>query len=178
VDTPSRPRCHADTRVVKFLSEWVTSMNEDNILWLPDVAGSGRSTLITTVTDVYRSIRRLGTFIYFNRGESAYAQPTQVVGTMAFQLAKFDSRIGAAISSVIDGDSQTLTGTLLAQFTSLLANPIGAVKDLAEEGPVIVIVDALDECGSPTDRKDLISIRQGRTSSALVPFHHHRPIRT
>lgn len=54
---------------------------------------------------------------------------------------------------------KTIIGTvsLARQFDGLIAGPLGAVaKDLI--GPVVIILDALDECGSPGDRRELLNL--------------------
>jgi len=49
--------------------------------------------------------------------------------------------------------------TLSDQFSQLITGPLRSVEhSLGSEGPVIIILDALDECGNQTSRYELLSV--------------------
>ena len=160
MDRSQRTLCLPDTRVdhINSISEWVTSMSADNTLWVSGVAGAGKSTLVNTIADIYSELHRLGAYIYFSRDQATYTSPAHAVKTIASQLALFDSRLGSVISKDIDDDNQILDRSLPVQFDTLIANAVQAVLALADEGPIVIIIDALDECGTAADRKDFVRI--------------------
>lgn len=172
MDTSQRPRCLQETRIeqIEAISEWVTAIDKGNMLWISGVAGAGKSTLVNTVADIYSELHRLGAYVYFSRDQALYSQPAHVVKTIAYQLAKFDSRLGAAISAIIERDSQKLDRPLLSQFDALIADAIRADISLTQEGPIVIIIDALDECGTATDRKDLVRILSERIATLPTSF--------
>ena len=168
MDTSARPRCLPNTRLehIQYISEWVTSMSDDNVLWISGVAGAGKSTLINTIADIYNDVRRLGAYIYFTDGPALHGQPVHAIKTIAFRLAEFDSRLGVAIAeAAASGGDHKLNEPLTAQFEALIADPINAMTALADEGPIVIAVDAIDECGSAVDRKDLLRVLSESTSS-------------
>ncbi|KAF7980462.1 hypothetical protein HWV62_37928 [Athelia sp. TMB] len=65
--------------------------------------------------------------------------------------------IGAAISAAIGDDRQPLSAPLASQFDTLLSKPLS--KTSAEiSRPIIIVLDALDECGDAGSRRILLDI--------------------
>ncbi|KAG1879614.1 hypothetical protein C8R48DRAFT_648028 [Suillus tomentosus] len=163
MDDPSRPTCLPQTRSDLLFSVLSWAMNpssNQDVLWLHGPAGSGKSTVATTIANITRDLGRLGAFVFFDRRVAARNDPAAVVRTLAFQLGEFDPRLGAAISTVIKGTPSIRQSPLRQQFHKLLVQPLSE-SDLAvwsREGPVIIVIDALDECGHVGDREDLLSI--------------------
>jgi cytidylate kinase len=106
--------------------DWLTTPSEGmNVLWLYGVAGSGKSTIATTIAEHFRSLHRLGAFLFFDR--KAGSDPANVVQTLAYRLGSFDPRIGAAISAAISSNSEFDTSSLARQF-SILLGPLSHIK--------------------------------------------------
>ncbi|KAG1871581.1 hypothetical protein F4604DRAFT_1955755 [Suillus subluteus] len=163
MDDPSRPACLPQTRsdLLSSLFSWAMNPSSNqNVLWLHGPAGSGKSTVATTIANIARDLGRLGAFVFFNRHMVARNDPAAVVRTLAFQLGEFDHRLGAAISTVIKSTPSIRQSPLRQQFHKLLVQPLSE-SELAvwsQEGPVIIVIDALDECGHVGDREDLLSV--------------------
>ncbi|KAG2107852.1 hypothetical protein BD769DRAFT_1500468 [Suillus cothurnatus] len=156
MDDPSRPACLPQTRSDLLSSVFSWAMNpssNQNVLWLHGPAGSGKSTIATTIANIARDLGRLGAFVFFNRRMAERNNPAAVVRTLAFQLGEFDHRLGAAISTVIKSTPSIRQSPLRQQFHKLLVQPLSE-SDLvvwSQEGPVIV-------CGHVGDREDLLSV--------------------
>lgn len=167
-DIKSQRLCLLGTRVEiqEQILEWALCSMGQNILWLHGVAGSGKSTVIASVAEHLRGIYHLGAFLRFTRGAS---DPSSVISTIAFKLALFDSTIGSLIISETDRDKDIVNASLSTQLEKLLVEPLSSAAD-AQQGPVVVILDALDECGTPATRRTLIQAllhRLGRLPSNL-----------
>ena len=164
MDASNRSPCHPRTRVaiLQEVSAFLFSLSDgaelQNVFWLYGLAGSGKSTIATTVANLARSQHRLGAFIFFNRDKLEQGAPARVIRTLAARLAEFDRRIGEAIAKSMQANPGTCQGPLNDQFRVLLKEPLDAVAGTLElEGPIVVVVDALDECGrseSDTDRHE------------------------
>ncbi|KAK7013052.1 quinon protein alcohol dehydrogenase-like superfamily, partial [Favolaschia claudopus] len=128
-----------------------------NILWFTGVAGSGKSTIATTLSDSFRQVQRLGAFLFFDRNNSTKSNPDTVIHTMAYLLALSNHHIASEISGVIVRDPAIVNAPIKTQFSRLLLEPLKAVKHLIH-GPIIIILDALDECGDGVSRHALLSI--------------------
>ncbi|KDQ58361.1 hypothetical protein JAAARDRAFT_46862 [Jaapia argillacea MUCL 33604] len=158
-----RPQCHPKTRLedIQFITDWVmnTSGDRTNVLWLVGPAGSGKSTLSTTIASIFADLGRLGAFIFFGRDVTERSDPSRVIRTMAFELATFDHRISEGVVSATGKYPHIPQMHLEAQFRELVQHPLEASKaDISREGPIVVVIDALDECGTEITRRELLSL--------------------
>src|SRR3984957_1833129 len=153
--------CQPDTRleIIQAIVEWVTMSSEgNNVLWLHGLAGSGKSSIATTIAKHFRRLRRLAAFLPFAR--KALSDPFSVIKTLAYRLGSFDPRIGSIISAAISNNAEFDTGSLAEQF-ELLLQPLSGLDSLQADGPIVVILDALDECGTPKSRASLLKVLAG-----------------
>ena len=132
--------------------------SDQNVLWLYGVAGSGKSTISTTIAQYCHDIRRCGAFLFFNRNDPTNSDPAIVIRTLAHQLARFHPLIRDVISNRIEDRPEIVTAPIRTQFDSLLREPLNALPALHSQGPIIIVLDALDECGDATSRKTLLKV--------------------
>ncbi|EJC98165.1 WD40 repeat-like protein, partial [Fomitiporia mediterranea MF3/22] len=155
-----RPQCLPGTRgtILDEIVEWVSSCSEQNVFWLYGVAGSGKSTVSTTIAEHFRAISRLGAHIFFQRGKS---EPSSVIRTLAYKLASFDSMIANHVMEAIQQDNDIAQASGTVQFERLINDPLVHSGE-AMQGPVIIVLDALDECGTEKNRRGLLELlREG-----------------
>ncbi|KAI0685675.1 WD40-repeat-containing domain protein [Cytidiella melzeri] len=166
MDVYGRNSCQEGTRVsvLREITDWILTESSQNILWLYGAAGSGKSTIARSIQDYMLNLSRQGAYLRFERGKSV---PNGVIRTIAFQLARCDSRISESITSM-SGNSDIQTAPILKQFELLLSRPLTACIG-STPGPVVVILDALDECGDPNSRADLLEALEG---IAELPFNY------
>lgn len=167
MDDASRSECLPDTRmdILAEIFAWAaTPAMKSNVYWLHGFPGAGKSTISTSVANIFRDLRRLGAFTFFTRGMAARNDPTLLIRTLAYQLAEFDPRIGSAIARVIEEVPSIRQAPLRWQFQKLLVEPFANLKDCLREGPVLIVIDALDECGQSGAREELLRILASETS--------------
>jgi hypothetical protein len=155
-----RVECLPGTRrkTLDDIAEWVTvKPDSPNVLWLSGVAGSGKSTISTTVSESFREIDRLGAFLFFDRNHSTRSDPGAVIRTIAYSLALFNSHIGEAISATIRRSHAIVNAPIRKQFKTLLLDPLTSAEPHIQ-GPILIILDALDECGDAGLRAPLLSL--------------------
>ncbi|KAL4260025.1 hypothetical protein AB1N83_008711 [Pleurotus pulmonarius] len=163
----TRPMCHPHTRVdiLRNITEWIIDPRGSKVLWITALVGAGKSTIATTVANMYADTGRLGAFIFFNRDLKEQSDPTNFVRTLAYELSKCDSRIAKEIKGAVDQNCRIAQMQLDAQFKGLIRMPlVGAASDisagtsLADEGPITIVIDALDECGNESSRGQLLAV--------------------
>ncbi|KAJ7611212.1 hypothetical protein FB45DRAFT_1065901 [Roridomyces roridus] len=155
-----RTTCLPGTRqkLLDEIAEWITVPSATgNVLWLSGVAGCGKSTISTTISERFRALDRLGAFLFFQRGNSAHSDPAAVVRTLAYSLGLFDARFAAAITAAINRDAGIVNAPIRTQFAELLLAPLQSVEQYMD-GPILIIIDALDECGDAESRGALLSL--------------------
>lgn len=160
MDDPLRPECLPMTRIdiISEVFEWACTPVKHNIFWLHGFPGAGKSAIATSISNHFRSLRRLGAFVFFTRGVAARSDPTLVIRTIAYQLGEFDPRIRSAISSAIEETPSIKQAPLRFQFQRLLVKPLMSSPDFQRGGPILVVIDALDECGCYGSREELLRI--------------------
>ena len=160
MDETNRTPCLKNTRrnVIDDVFKWIADDSDKakKVLWVYGLAGTGKSTLSTTIALIMRRRHRLGAFFFFSRDIPQRNSGT-LIRTLAYQLAIFDPRFGAAISLVVANYFNIARMPLEFQFEKLFsANALKSVE--WSGGPVLLIIDALDECGSEADRKILMQV--------------------
>ncbi|KAL5480348.1 hypothetical protein ACEPAI_1618 [Sanghuangporus weigelae] len=153
----SRPTCLPNTRVEvrQKIIDWIFSGARRNIFWLHGVAGSGKSAVSTTIAQHFRDMSRLGAFLFFETGKS---ESSSVIRTIAYSLAMLDSTIGGNILGELEEDKEIITASPGDQFRKLLLKPLLNAGGFC--GPIVIVLDALDECGTPDTRRGLLDLLQ------------------
>jgi len=137
--------------------DWGSSPScQQNVLWLYGLAGSGKSTLSTTIAQLFRERGSLGAFLFFDRDVTERSDPTTVIRTLAYQLGSFDRHIGSVISTILESTPGILLSPLHFQFQKLMVEPLSSAVDISR--PIVLVLDAFDECGTVKERKDLLDI--------------------
>ncbi|KAK0458658.1 uncharacterized protein EV420DRAFT_369514 [Desarmillaria tabescens] len=188
--------CLEGTRVevINDVMHWISECR-GSMLWCTGVAGTGKSSLMGTLcqalsTEYACGRNRLGSFIRYDRLE--YTDSSKLITSIAYSLALFDGRIGRAISQAVHKIGPVLPPSPRVQFDRLLREPLRSIPELLDEGPVVVIIDGLDECDTSTDVLDvlvegfgpelpfmrlIVSCRSAeRISRAFTPKLHHAGI--
>ena len=129
-----------------------------NVLWLSGVAGSGKSTIANTIATRFLNLRRRGAFLHFARNDPVNSNPNAVIRTLSYQLARFHPRIRAAISKQLEENAGLETASIALQFEKLVQKPLEELDSSDFQGPIIIVLDALDECGEASSRASLLDV--------------------
>jgi len=176
------PECLPSTRqnILSEILNWATDpFDIQNVLWLYGLAGSGKTTISATIASYFRELDRLGSFIFFDHTYPERSHPSKVIRTLAYKLGTFDSRIGTVIAAAIDHYPSVKDSPLHVQFTKLILEPLASLSNLQTGGPILLLFDALDECGNASERKDLIKVlgtQLSRLPSAIRVLVITRPL--
>ncbi|KAF7984956.1 hypothetical protein HWV62_9893 [Athelia sp. TMB] len=152
-----RHQCLPGTRnalLESILHDLTVPIPDTNVIWLTGLAGSGKSTLATTIAEYLHNEGLLGAFLFFDRNSPSQSGPDVVIRTLAYQLAMSNKAIRDVICDVIEADPQIANRTLTHQFSDLLLRPLQACSSEITK-PIVVILDAFDECGDPLSRRTL-----------------------
>ena len=152
-------KCLPGTRdtMIKEVIEWVNRPNEDDvprIFLLTGVAGSGKSAIAHTVAELFHEQKRLGSSYCFDRADQANRRPNNLLSTIALDIADIDQHWKMSLYNIVKGErSLRTTGSATKQFKSFIVEP---AKVLTTFGPILVVIDALDESAEGKSRKDLL----------------------
>ena len=169
MDPSRRTHCLKGTRsdVLQYAIHWVSVPEpQDDLLWIYGMAGSGKSTITTTLANHFRETGQLGAFLFFNRDVEDQSDPTTTVRTMAYQIGTFHPRIGQLIADAIKSTPSILSSPIYFQFKKLLVGPLSSLNDT--DTRVVIIIDAIDESGTVEERGALVELLS--RSTKYLPF--------
>lgn len=173
MDTHNHERCLPGTRQLEIqrVYEWVAISDDGTrLLLITGPAGFGKSTLANTLSNDLSKVQRRGAFLFFSRDVKDRSTPSTVIKTLAYQLARFDNRIATPILDVLERNPTIVDAFASEQFSELILGPLSSIsQELSPEGPIVIILDALDECGTPDAREKLLSVLAAQTKK-LPPF--------
>jgi AAA ATPase domain len=150
---------HTRDNIIDEINEWINSPNSDDvprIFYLSGVAGSGKSTIAHTIAHRYEQLGRLGSSFCFDRADQANRRPDNIFSTIARDLADLDPQRKRVLwLTVKDKRSLRSTRAPREQFDKFILIP---AKNMNTIGPVVIVIDGLDECGDEGSRKVILYI--------------------
>ena len=154
--------CLEDTReeLLKEISDWVNNVEKDTprIFWLHGPAGTGKSSIAHTIAHRFRELERLGSCFCFDRSRVGDRRHEKIFSTIAKDLANRDISLRRQLSAIVHNDDALKNTTdILQQWDDLIAKPARVLSE-AIMGPIVIIIDALDESGDTDSRRVLLRI--------------------
>lgn len=165
--------CLPQTRqgVIDELVKWITDPDPEDttrLLWLSGLAGSGKSAIAHTVARLFDDQNRLGSFFAFDVSRQTELQPHHLFSTISVDLADLDTNWKSSLWDTIKAKRSLRTTTSIqSQFDGFLVKP---AANLTVMGPIVVVIDALDESGDEVSREELLSVLADRISDLPSNF--------
>jgi hypothetical protein len=151
--------CLPETRqsVINEVIDWFSRPIEEDgsrMFWLSGVAGCGKSAIARSICDLFDAQSRCAWF-FFKESNQAQVGPDRLFATLSRQLAGLDDGWKACLVKILKS-SMTIRESRMVpiQFQELFAGP---AYQLDGVGPMLIIIDALDESGSRQEREKLIA---------------------
>ncbi len=135
------------TAFLDFIVNWVNDPASERSLVLFGQAGTGKSSIAHEIARRFDKMHRLTSSFIFLRKEQP--KPYHLFTTLARDLSDRYPSFKTALGSVVKDNSSLRVGTrdYGTLFESLILEPL---KDLHIVGPILVVIDALDESGDVT----------------------------
>jgi hypothetical protein len=135
-----------------LIVNWVNNPASERGLFLFGQAGTGKSSIAHEIARRFDNMHRLTSSFFFLRRDQS-VRSYQLFTTLARDLADRYPSFKTALGKIVK-DNPALRGTrdYDTLFESLILEPL---KDLHIIGPILVVIDALDESGDTTSRNGL-----------------------
>ena len=180
-------KCLPGTRlsVLKDVMLWAKNPQDRNVFWLHGLAGTGKSTIAQSFSEMAAEERILGASFFCSRDYPKRKELRNIFPTLAYQLAQHHPHFRSHIVTIIKKDPTLAHASLISQLKNLLVDPLSE-KNIS----CVIVIDALDECtdDQPTSAilsvlgqfvKQLSSVKffiTGRPEPRIRDgFHHHLP---
>jgi hypothetical protein len=145
--------CLIGTRVafLEFIINWVNDPASERGLVLFGQAGTGKSSIAHEIAREFDETHRLTSSFIFLRREQSVRKAYHVFTTLARDLADRYPSFKIALGKVVKDNTALRVGArdYDTLFESLILEPL---EGLHIVGPIVVVIDALDESGDTTSR--------------------------
>ncbi|EJD07930.1 WD40 repeat-like protein [Fomitiporia mediterranea MF3/22] len=146
--------CLPGTRldVLEQIAQWAESTSSQSIFWLHGIAGSGKSAIANTIAQTFDGQRLLAGCFFCKRDDPDLRNTEKVIPSLAFHLAAWHQPYSAKLLAVLQSDEKNklASKTVQEQFELLIQGPALSLtgdQQIETPRPLIIVIDALDECG-------------------------------
>ncbi|KAI9826760.1 MAG: hypothetical protein M1826_006555 [Phylliscum demangeonii] len=152
--------CLPGTRVdvLNLIRSWIDGEDERHVFWLSGWAGTGKSTIARTVAREYYDRKRLVASYFFSKGGGDTSRATKFVGTIAVQIAHKSPAFKNLLQNAVSQDRGIIKRVLRDQWRELINAPLLQLGTGSLPLPIIIVVDALDECEKDSDIRQVLHL--------------------
>ena len=136
---------------------WASGKDERNIFWLNGLAGTGKSTIARTIARKFYDQDRLGASFFFSRGNGDIGHAGKFFTSIAVQLATRLPQLKRYICDAVVEHRDIATQSLRDQWRQLVLKPLSKL-DTDFHDPLLLVIDALDECDSDKDVRAVVQL--------------------
>ncbi|UKZ95242.1 uncharacterized protein TrAFT101_010091 [Trichoderma asperellum] len=134
---------------------WIDSDSEKRIYWLNGMAGTRKYTISLTLAREYSKKKQLGASFFISRGGGDLASARRFTSTIAAQLVEYSSVLRQHIIDASTSNPRISHLTLYNRWEKLILEPLNLLEPNTVQSPLVIIVDALDECD---DERDMVML--------------------
>ena len=121
--------CQAGTRdaILNHIYTWVDSRDDKAVLWLHGIAGSGKTSIATSVAAKFADENRLAGSFFFSRDPAHNAGRRSafgVIATIAYQNALSNSAVWNRVEKALHRDRAIFAASPIIQLQQLVIDPI------------------------------------------------------
>jgi hypothetical protein len=149
------------TQLLDEISAWMADPSAKLVYWLTGVAGTGKTTIAQSVASIAKERKCLAATFFFSRtsGSADRRRAAAVIPTLAYQLANRHHMFRDCICAAISTDRDVGERQVALQAKTLLVDALGGSRQ-ALPLPLVIVLDALDECDKENGREggDLIPV--------------------
>ena len=167
-------KCLPGTResVLQDITLWAQDPQGQHVFWLNGLAGTGKSTITQSFSEIIANDGFLGASFFCSRDYLDRKELKNIFPTLAYQLACIYPHFRSHVIAALKKDPTLAHTSLISQLGNLLVNPLSK-----EDIPCIIIIDALDECVDDQPASAILSVlgRFVKQLSAVKFFITGRP---
>lgn len=136
------------TKWLQKIVNWARSDSDKTIYWLYGIPGCGKSTVAQSITQHPKIQPIIVSHIFFKRENT---RRHDILKIISYRLAASNADLASRIAAKLNKARSTLLDT----FRNLILNPL---KETTLDGPIVIILDALDEYGTSESRVPLMQL--------------------
>ncbi|OCK77258.1 hypothetical protein K432DRAFT_259588, partial [Lepidopterella palustris CBS 459.81] len=149
---------HTRVDVLDQIRTWADGVDERCIFWLNGMAGTGKSTIARTIAREYYNQERLGASFFFSRGTEDRSHAGKLFTTIAVQLANVSPMLKEHICTAIAKHNDIANQSQRDRWKHLILQPLSVWTAPPNQSPLILVIDALDECDDDKDVQRILQL--------------------
>ena len=148
-------KCLPGTResVLQKIMYWAKNPQDQNVFWLNGLAGTGKSTITQSFSEMVAKEKILGASFFCSRDYLERRVLKNIFPTLAYQLACRYTHFRSYIITSIKENPTLAHTSLISQLEDLLVNPLSG-----NNISCVIIIDALDECIDDQPASAILSV--------------------
>ncbi|KAH7317494.1 WD40-repeat-containing domain protein [Rhizoctonia solani] len=155
--------------VLKRVLTWAQNRkNSESIMWISGQAGMGKTSVAASLCKHLDDIRALAGSVFCQRGDPNYSDPLRLINSLVHEFASRCPPYANNVASAIRSNRTLCTAHLDIRYEGLIQVPLKRLKSIPAPTPLVVVYDALDECGDYESRGTVL--RMLYDMSQLVPW--------
>ena len=132
---------------------WAKNPREQNVFWLNGLAGTGKSTIAQSFSEMVVEEGILGASFFCSRDYLDRKELKNIFPTLTYQLACRYPKFRRHLVATLKKDPALAHTSLISQLENLLVNPLSA-----EKISCVIVIDALDECIDDQPASAILSV--------------------
>ena len=170
-----RNGCTEDTRkaILDTLRTWATDNATTKVYWLNGMAGTGKTTIAYSFSDILNDNESLGGSFFSSHLRVDTSDARCIIPTICLQLAarKYLPSFSHLILDVLEENPDCKSWRITKQFQNFIVKPLtAAYRDTSERVFPVIVLDALDECSDQSLVAELLSVILRHSASLPVKF--------
>ena len=147
--------CLRGTResVLREIMRWAENPQEGRVFWLNGLAGTGKSTITQTFSELVANIGTLGASFFCSRDYLNRRELKNIFPTLAYQLACKYPTVRSRIVRVLKREPSIAQNSLVSQLKELIVGPLSSTGVSC-----VIVIDALDECIDDQPASAILSV--------------------
>ena len=139
--------------ILSQLECWVNDEKDKHVFWLNGLAGTGKSTIAQTFSEMSFADGKLGASFFCSHDSKDRSDLRKIFPTLAFQLAHRYPRYREELIPILIASPDVGRETLCSQMEKLIVGPLETTCI-----QTLIVIDALDECKDEEPASAILSI--------------------
>jgi WD40 repeat protein len=132
---------------------WAKNLEDQPVFWLNGLAGTGKSTIAQTFSEMASNDDILGASFFCSRDYLDRKELKNIFPTLGYQLACRYPRFRDHLVKSIKRDPSVAHNSLISQLRALVVDPLSAAGISC-----VIVIDALDECIDDQPASAILSV--------------------
>ncbi|KEP48237.1 vegetative incompatibility protein HET-E-1 [Rhizoctonia solani 123E] len=166
-----RQACVDGTRdmILTRIITWTQNREStEGLMWISGQAGMGKTAIATSLCQRLDGIRALAGSFFCQRGDLDTSDPLRLINNLVHELAMWCPAYAQEVAYAIRANRRLCNSHLDLRYNGLIKKPLERLESLSMRVNLVIVIDALDECGDSESRKQILDHLHEMTQ--IVPW--------